>query len=374
MYEFFVSYSRHDAEVARAVAETLATMGVPAWMAESEILVEGRKRLRDRETLRQILTEASTASRRCLFVLSHHALDSQWVMGVEIPSFLDREREGTRGTQVIWPVIVGPNADAVRRRWASALSGRVVLECRDVADMEGVVLELCRAAGVAVSESRASIRPFSTRTVVSRFGVATERRRFAFALSIGTEWIARPPMGRGMLLNLRNGETGLLVNLVVGAMPAAFLRQNGAEHVEDANYFGEPFVTRRMALLSQAGRTLGATGVPGMQKARSLLKILGLKLATAIAGRQEVLGSHVVNILGQPHFAYTYRMRPVLGPALTARKYSVVLAPPGAGATRHFEFLLTAGFAGTYANFLRRVPRAEAMIRSFRFVDESTDT
>lgn len=369
MYEFFVSYSRRDADFARAVAESLARLGVSAWIAESEILIEGRKRLEDRNILRDILAEAATASRRCLLLVSPHALDSEWVMEVEIPSFL--QREGTQRAQVMWPVIVGPDADAdaVRGRWPAALSEHAVPECRTVADVDAVVRELCGAAGLTVPPDEASIPLSSSRTVVSRLTVATERRRFVFALDIGTEWTPRPPTGPGMLLNLKNGETELVLNLVVGAMPRDLRRESGTQAVEEANYFAEAFVTRRMDLLSQVRHVLDSDKASSGDRARGLLQILRLKLITAAAGRPDVLGSHVVNVLGQPHFAYTYRMKGPLGPAIIARKYSVILAPPGTGDDRHFEFVFTAGFAGEHGDFLKRISRAESIVRSFRFVD-----
>ncbi len=367
MYEFFVSYSRHDADFARAVAESLARLGVPAWIAEAEILIEGRKRLEDRNVLGDILAEAANASRRCLILLSPHALDSEWVMEVEVPPFLQREE--TQDTRVMWPVIVGAHADAVRGRWPAALSEHAVLECRTVADVEPAVRELCRAAGLSVSPDEAPIPLSSSDTVASRLTVATERRRFAFGLDIGTEWVRRPPTAPGMLLNLKNGETGLVLNLIVGAMPPDLQRGVGTAAVEEANYFAERFVTRRMDLLSQVRRALGSNTVSSGEKAHGLMQILRLKLITAAVGRPDVLGSHVINVLGQPHFAYTYRMKPTLGPPMIARKYSVVLAPPGAGGDRYFEFVFTAGFAGEHGDFLKRISRAESIVRSFRFVD-----
>lgn len=366
MYEFFVSFSRHDAEFARSISESLHMLGISVWMAEAEILIEGRKTLKDTGILRELLEEAAASSRRCLLLLSPAAIGSWWVMQVEVPLFSERERNPN--PPVIWPVLVGPEGEAARRRWPAAVA-EPIAECPTPADAEAVVREVCRAAGLTVPAAEENTRPASASTVVSRFTVTTERRRLTFALDIGAEWIQRPPVGRGMLLNLVNGETKLMLNLIVGAMQQGFRREEGIVHVEEGNYFAEPFVTRRIAFLSEFRRALSSKEAPVKRKAGGLLELLKLKLFTSVSGHQDVLGSHVLNVERKPHFAYTYRMRPPFGPSLIARKYSLILAPMGTGSDRYFEFVFTAAFPGDYVNFLKRILRAESIVRSFRFVD-----
>jgi hypothetical protein len=367
MYEFFVSYSRHDAESARAIHESFNLLGVPVWMAEAEILVEGRKRLDDKAVLHEILADAAHASRRCLVLLSSHALGSEWVKDHEVPPFL--ERAGTRESQSVWPVLVGLTADVVEREWPAVLAGKAVFELGDPANAGQLVREVCRAAGVPIPPQEETVGPCSPDPILSRQTVTTEHRRFAFDLTIGTEWIGRPPVGRGMLLNLANGETGLRLNLIVGAMPAEFRPKEGTARVEEANYFAEPFLARRIDFKAEFRQALAAKGVSAGRRGHWLLDLLRFKVSTAGTGRSEVLGSHVVNVLDHPHFAYTYRMRAPLSPAVIARKYSIILTPPGPGGDRYFEFVFTAGYQGDHAGFLRRVGRAESIVRSFRFVD-----
>jgi hypothetical protein len=363
VYEFFISYSRHDANYARAFGETFALLGVGVWLAEAEILVEGRKRLEDQTVLRDILAEAAASARRCLVLMSPDALESDWVLPVEVAHFLSRE-QGPK--QTIWPVLIGPEADAVRERWPEELAGIDGPECRDLTAVAQVSRDLCRAAGVMMAADDAPVPPASARTFPIRLTVTTERRSFAFVLDIGSEWMTRPLTGQGMLLNLSNADTGLTLNLIVGAMPSDFARGQGAGHVEQANYFAEPFVTRRIAFLSEFRSALTARGMPPGARCGLLSQLLKLKLITTATGRPEILGSHVVNVQGQPHFAYTYRIESQGGRPVIARKYSIILSPPGSD--RYFEFVFTAGFLGDYLEFIRRIGRAGVIVRSFRFV------
>ncbi len=361
MYEFFVSYSRFDADLARSIGEAFTYLGVPAWVAESQILVEGRRNLRDEKVLHDIIAEAAAASRRCLVVLSDHAFDhSDWVMPVEIPMFM--ARADSEPGPVVWPVVGSEPAEDVRDRWEREISARgwrrhavapIRSRCFGPAEGEQAVRDVCRDADVSVIDTPGAAARASASTTTARFTINTEHRRFNIGIDLGVEWTPRRPTATGMLLNARKADTGMVLNLVVGAMPPSFHPEKGTAHVESANYFAEPFVTRRLSVL-------------GLSR-QGLWTRLKLKAQTAAAGSQEVLGSHVVNVLEQPHFAYTYRMQPLLGPSLIARKYSIILSPPGTD-ERAFEFVFTAGCPGDYRDFLTRIPRVDTVVRSLRFI------
>lgn len=362
MYEFFVSYSRYDAEFARAASETFSLLGVPSWMAEDQILIEGRRKYDDREVLKDILEEAIASSRNCLLVTSHRSLRSEWIKEVELPPFMERGEQG--GAGIVWPLIVGPDSSGVLGHWPEGLAVRPFAECKEVTDVAPSIEALCRTVGVFAGASIG--RSLATSNVVAptTLNVTTEHRKFRFLLDIGSEWVARPPIGRAMLLNLRDGDTGLALNLVVGAMPVG-ARETTAVHIEQANYFAEPYVTRRIKLASGL-RVLAGKGATGRQRARAIKELLVVKLINAVTGSKEILGSHVLNVQGQPHFAYTYRLRTPFGRVLIARKYSVILAPRES--SRFFEFVFTAGFEGDYEDFIRRVPKVDSIVHSFRFL------
>ena len=163
MYEFFVSYSRHDADIARAIAEALSQLGVPAWMAESQILIEGRKAKTDEDRLRELLADAAAKSRRCLLLASQAALESIYVMRDEVAPF--REREATEEQQLVWPLIVGEGGENARDGWPQEWRGRTPLQCRDENDAERLVREVCRDAGVAIASEDTRIRQASAKTV-----------------------------------------------------------------------------------------------------------------------------------------------------------------------------------------------------------------
>lgn len=367
LYEFFISYSRHNSEFAREIAEKFYLYGIPVWFAEKEILIEGRKRLADEQILKEELNEAAAQSKRCLFLISKESEESKWVKDIEIPPFI--KRENIEQTQIIFPVWIGPKDITLGKEAQKKLISKDMLLCESLDDISTVIKQIILKAGLNLEMQGEQIPQVSSYKLPSYFEVTTEHRKFVIYLEIGNEWIRQNVIGKGMIFNLNNSDTDVTLNLIIGSMPDEFVIKRSAEDVEERNYFAESFLKGKIDFLKNFTDMKHIPDFLDRIKNIDIKTIFKTKSMIQVTGAKEVLGSHLINVDGAPHFAYSYRMRPLLGPKMVCRKYSIILKPPGS--KRFFEFVFTAGYKGTYKQFLKRIRRVEDIVHSFNFPDEN---
>jgi len=330
--EIFISYNRETADFARALWERLETLGIPTWFGESQILVAGRKELANENILRMILAHGISRSRNCVFLLSPKALQSEWVMDVE--TWLFRRKERQNEGKCIYPVAVGTTPTA---ELPGFLQGREVVRWRDPRRPDDILPALLGMMGLQerYQPPRVPRRPGVVRR--QKATITTERRRLTYSVEFGPDWRQLEASAPGLALNVQNERTGVMLNMLVGAM---------SEGAVDRAIETIPEIVERQNLQFE-------------RFAISVGEILASHLLNVeqFAGRGT--GQQEEPALSRPHFAVSYRRGSVL-----FRKYILLVRPWDDN--RYFDFVYTAGYKGEYKAFLERIGEVDDLIRSFR--------
>ena len=97
-----------------------------------------------------------------------------------------------------------------------------------------------------------------------------------------------------MLLFAGNVDN-MFLNIIVGYLSKDYIKTSDTQSVEEDNYFAEEFI-------------------------KSEQKVAGLT-------RRKVIGSHLINVAGKPHFSFTY-LRKFFFSKMYSRQYSIILSHP----------------------------------------------
>jgi tetratricopeptide (TPR) repeat protein len=369
LYEFFISYSRLDSNLAAELGEALEYYGVSVWFAEFKILLEGRERLQG-SVLEDELRTAAAQSRRCILIASEHSIKSQWV-GVELSAFRMR---GSDSDDVIFGIETGAPNEEITRFVTTVVGSHLILKYSDYPTIDQLMHALLERAGISTAGIDRSLAPVSRDTSSQCIVVRTDKRKIGVVFELGSEWewtdrtLPRKLSGfEVMYTDCRNRETGMRFNLIAGPMTQDYSWAGRTEDVDERlNPMAASFVRGKIRWLGEGVRPGHRAGIQD----RVLLARLALRswLHGLVFRRQEVLGSQVVNIGGACHFAFTYRVRLRTGQEMITRKYSVMLKPEGAD--RLFEFVFSAGYPGSHRDFLRRIGRVNRIVRSMRLASE----
>ena len=337
LYKFFISYNRNDAEIARRVADILSVNGISTWFAEAEILIRGRKVLEDQNVLKKILQDAAKHSEFCIYLFSSNSVNSDWINEVELPVFLERESLKTK--HVIFPLKIG----VIENSFLPAqLGSRAIFSIFNIDRLATPLNRLMSKIKINRRLTFSGESSHSKKLMPIKTQVSTEKRVMLISFDIGIEWFPAGQLSEGMMFFAQNHETGVVLNLMVGIDPAPVShRSRKVEDIEIDNYFAESYLYGKASFDSRIGNSF--------------------------LGEREVLGSHVFNINGSPHFAFTYSLKDVI-----YRKYSILFLP--SSASKFFEFVFTASYRGKHEDFLSRIVRVDEIVKSFRVVDHSHST
>src|SRR4026208_1365566 len=86
LYEFFISYSRYDSDLARVLSEALQFYGFSVWFAEGKLLLDFYEEINKKGEgiLEGELQNAAQKSRRCILLASETALTSRYIQNIEL--------------------------------------------------------------------------------------------------------------------------------------------------------------------------------------------------------------------------------------------------------------------------------------------------
>lgn len=356
-YDFFISYNRRDAEIARKISTLLAVNGIACWYAESEILLHGRRTLKDKEVLKKILKDAANQSRYCLYLFSNNSIVSDWIHKVELPLFIKKE---SKQRQFVFPLQI----DHIEyHQLPLVMKNYPILNCQTNEDLYTSVKSLLRTLDLKDHSIVRTDQFLSRKLIDIQSRVTTQNRKLEYSFKTGVEWkqAGKPSISEGMVYFAKNERSGIVLNLIIGMDPIRNDNSDAIEIIEEDNYFGDRYVKEELLSWSDMKKTKGFR-----QKLEFIVYYLKYKIMISSLPRRKVVGSHMFNIMNRPHFAFTYFMGNLIN-----RKYSIYYTPSNSKVS--FEFVFTASYQGTYEEFLARIGQVDAIVKSLKIVEYSID-